>query len=111
MSAAMIPIFSEYKLPNTMEEWIYALFVGLFGLLGQSLLAIALKFESAGVVSVTRSMDIAVAYIIQIVWFDDIPLWTSILGAFVVILAVFTMSLEDAFLAMLEKYFGSTGWC
>ena len=111
MSAAMIPIFSEYKLPKTMEEWIYALFVGLFGLLGQSLLAIALKFESAGVVSVTRSMDIAVAYIIQIVWFDDIPLWTSILGAFVVILAVFTMSLEDAFLAMLEKYFGSTGWC
>ena len=104
MSAAMIPIFSEYKLPKTMEEWIYALFVGLFGLLGQSLLAIALKFESAGVVSVTRSMDIAVAYIIQIVWFDDIPLWTSILGAFVVILAVFTMSLEDAFLAMLEKY-------
>ena len=76
MSAAMIPIFSEYKLPKTMEEWIYALFVGLFGLLGQSLLAIALKFESAGVVSVTRSMDIAVAYIIQIVWFDDIPLWT-----------------------------------
>ena len=42
----------------------------------------------------TRSMDIAVAYIIQIVWFGDIPLWTSILGAFVVILAVFTMSMQ-----------------
>ena len=56
-------------------------------------------------------MDIAVAYIIQIVWFDDIPLWTSILGAFVVILAVFTMSLEDAFLAMLKSIFGTSGWC
>ena len=69
------------------------------------------RFESAGVVSVTRSMDIAVAYIIQIVWFGDIPLWTSILGAFVVILAVFTMSMEDAFLAVLKKTFGSSGWC
>ena len=44
MSAAMIPIFSEYKLPQTTEEWTYALFVGIFGLLGQSLLAVALKY-------------------------------------------------------------------
>ena len=43
MSAAMIPIFSEYKLPKTSEEWAYAIFVGIFGILGQSLLAIALK--------------------------------------------------------------------
>ena len=56
-------------------------------------------------------MDIAVAYIIQIVWFGDIPLWTSILGAFVVILAVFTMSMEDALLALLKRSFGSSGWC
>ena len=70
-----------------------------------------IRFESAGVVSVTRSMDIAVAYIIQIVWFGDIPMWPSILGAFVVILAVFTMSMEDAFLNLLRKTFGSSGWC
>ncbi len=69
------------------------------------------RHESAGVVSVTRSMDIAVAYIIQVVWFGDIPLWTSILGALVVILAVFTMSLEDAFLSFLKNTFGSAGWC
>ena len=56
-------------------------------------------------------MDIAVAYIIQVVWFGDIPLWTSILGALVVIMAVFTMSLEDAFLTFLKSIFGSSGWC
>ncbi len=43
MSAAMVPIFSDYKLPKTSEEWAYAVLVGVFGLLGQSLLAIALK--------------------------------------------------------------------
>ena len=56
-------------------------------------------------------MDIAVAYIIQITWFGDIPLWTSILGAFVVIIAVFTMAMETAFLHMLETTFGTQCWC
>ena len=69
------------------------------------------RFESAGVVSVTRSMDIAVAYIIQIVWFGDIPLWTSILGAFVVILSVFTMAMEEAVFNVLRETFGTIGWC
>ena len=43
MSAAVVPVFSEYKLPKTNEEWAYAVLVGVFGLLGQSLLAVALK--------------------------------------------------------------------
>ena len=56
-------------------------------------------------------MDIAVAYVIQIVWFGDIPLWTSILGAFVVILSVFTMAMEEAFLNILRSKCGGVGWC
>jgi hypothetical protein len=56
-------------------------------------------------------MDIAVAYVIQIVWFGDIPLWTSILGAFVVIIAVFTMAMEEAVSNLLKNAFGSSGWC
>ena len=69
------------------------------------------RYETAGVVSVTRSMDIAVAYIIQITWFGDIPLWTSILGAFVVVMAVFAMAMEDAVLTLMKQTFGTTGWC
>ena len=61
--------------------------------------------------SVTRSMDIAVAYLIQVVWFGDIPLWTSVLGAAVVVSAVFSMAAEDAVLAFAEKRFGTSGWC
>ncbi len=61
--------------------------------------------------SVTRSMDIAVAYVIQITWFGDLPLWTSVLGAFVVILAVFAMAMEDAVLVLLENACDTYGWC
>jgi hypothetical protein len=39
------------------------------------------------------------------------PLWTSILGAFVVVVAVFVMAMEEAFLNKLKKTFGSQGWC
>ena len=69
------------------------------------------RYESAGVVSVTRSMDIAVAYVIQITWFGDIPVWTSILGAFVVILAVFTMAMEEGVLTLMRHNCGGIGWC
>ena len=44
MSAILVPLISTYKLPRTSEEWAYAFLVGIFGLLGQSLLALALKF-------------------------------------------------------------------
>jgi len=53
------------RLPATRQEWIYSLLVGVFGLGGQCLLAVALQYETAGVVSVTRSLDIVAAYIIQ----------------------------------------------
>eukprot|EP00095_Tigriopus_kingsejongensis_P009182 snap_masked-scaffold145_size311916-processed-gene-2.8 protein:Tk09182 transcript:snap_masked-scaffold145_size311916-processed-gene-2.8-mRNA-1 annotation:"transmembrane protein " len=111
VSSIVVATTAEFTLPETSEEWAYAVLVGVFGFLGQSLLAVALRYESAGVVSVTRSMDIAVAYIIQISYFGDIPIWTSILGAFIVILSVFVMAMEEGVLILLQKHCGASGWC
>ena len=36
-------IGSRFLLPGSLEEWVYAVLVGIFGILGQSLLALALK--------------------------------------------------------------------
>jgi hypothetical protein len=49
--------------------------------------------------------------ILQITWFGDMPLWTSILGAFVVVVAVFVMAFEESFLNLLKRTCGSQGWC
>jgi len=35
---------AEFLLPGTLEEWVYALLVGIFGILGQALLAMALRY-------------------------------------------------------------------
>lgn len=44
MSAAVVGCVAEFKLPRDTEEWVYAVMVGVFGLFGQSLLAVALRY-------------------------------------------------------------------
>jgi len=101
----------EFKIPNIPNAWIYVSLVGVFGMLGQCLLATALRYQTAGVVSVIRSLDIVAAYIIQVVWFGEIPMWTSVLGALLVVSSVVTMTLEEYVLKKVRSKFGSTGWC
>ena len=44
VNAFMVPLFSNYKLPTTNEEWVCTFLVGVFRFLGQSLLAMALRY-------------------------------------------------------------------
>ncbi len=43
LSAVAVAATSHFRLPVTTEEWIYSVSVGVFGFLGQSLLAVALR--------------------------------------------------------------------
>ena len=61
--------------------------------------------------TLTNMTHIHKFYCLQITWFGDMPLWTSILGAFIVVVAVFVMAFEEAFLNFLKKTCGSQGWC
>lgn len=56
-------------------QWVLVLFVGIFGLSGQILVAIALTYEGAGRVAVTRSMDIVLAYVLQVCASDKCKKW------------------------------------
>jgi len=47
-------------------HWGLAILVGVTGLLGQVLLAHALSMEGAGKVAVTRSLDIVLAFVLQV---------------------------------------------
>lgn len=47
-------------------QWVLIVLVAVFGLSGQILVAIALAHEGAGRVAVTRSMDIVLAYVLQV---------------------------------------------
>ncbi|XP_003702680.2 solute carrier family 35 member G1 isoform X2 [Megachile rotundata] len=82
------------KLPVDWITWSKILLVAVTGLSGQILVTNALKIEGAGKVSVTRSLDIILAYIVQVYFFGDRPTSTSIVGALLVIAAVVCMGFE-----------------
>nr|CAD7200467.1 unnamed protein product [Timema douglasi] len=55
----------------------------------------ALSMEGAGRVAVTRSLDIILAFLLQVFIFGEIPDWLSVLGAFFVLVCVIGMGLEE----------------
>lgn len=79
-------IFYDYKprLPNTAKE-ISLLFVsGMVGVISQPLLTVALKIEEAGLVSLARTVDVAMAFFFQIFFLGESVHWTSLLGAIII---------------------------
>lgn len=80
--------------PSDWFTWEMIMMVVVTGLVGQVLVAKALKIEGAGKVSMTRSLDLVLAYIIQIYFFEDIPSNTSILGAVLIFISVICMAFE-----------------
>ncbi|ODM99921.1 Solute carrier family 35 member G1 [Orchesella cincta] len=81
---------------QTATQWVLIVLVAVFGLSGQILVAIALAHEGAGRVAVTRSMDIVLI-------FNEVPDWKSIMGAFMVMICVIGMGIEDVVHRLLHK--------
>ncbi|XP_034950128.1 solute carrier family 35 member G1 [Chelonus insularis] len=80
--------------PRDWITWGLIFLVAVTGLSGQVLVTKALKIEGAGKVSVTRSLDIILAYIIQVYFFGDVPNSTSIIGALLILGSIITMGFE-----------------
>jgi drug/metabolite transporter (DMT)-like permease len=81
--------------PRVLYEWGLAVLVSMLGLSGQVLVAKALGKEGAGRVAVTRSLDIVLAFLLQVFVFAEVPDLLSISGALLVLLSVLAMGLEE----------------
>ncbi|KAI1286146.1 Solute carrier family 35 member G1 [Halotydeus destructor] len=79
-----------FKWPSeiTLLEWLYLVTNGVTGALGQLCLTFGLKLEEAGIVSLTRSTNIVMAYFIQVLILNEPSHWTSLLGAVIVMSGV-----------------------
>ncbi|KYM93457.1 PREDICTED: solute carrier family 35 member G1-like [Cyphomyrmex costatus] len=92
----------KFRLPHDWFTWGQILLVALTGLTGQVLVTKALKIEGAGKVSVTRSLDIILAYLIQVYIFDEKPTSTSLTGAILIISSVVCMGFEKEIYAVCD---------
>ncbi|XP_023221416.1 solute carrier family 35 member G1-like [Centruroides vittatus] len=96
-------VIGKFTLPKCgWEQWLIVA-LGIFSFLGQTCLTLALKSEQAGPVSVVRAAaDIVLAFIWQIVFFDEVPDKYSISGALLVSSCVLLISLRKWILSLPE---------
>ena len=71
----------------------------LMSVLEQYFLTIALKYEDATTISVTRSFNIVLAFIWEVVIFDEIITWTSLVGAVLVAACILLLAFNKSFLS------------
>lgn len=74
--------------PNDLRSWAWLVAIGFCGIGDQLFMTLAFKYESAGIVSVSRTLTIVLAFIWDTLLLDVIVHWTSILGSLLVITAV-----------------------
>merc|ERR1712037_1066001 len=76
-------------------EWILTILIGILGLVQQYCLVWAVQLESPARVTVVRSLQIILAYAVQVVMFGQVPLLTDILGALLVLAITFEKQITE----------------
>ncbi len=66
-------LVGELKLPETGTDWVYAVILAGVAMLNQLAMNLALQYEQASPVAVTRTMDFIFAFILQFVILGVIP--------------------------------------
>ncbi|XP_040848375.1 solute carrier family 35 member G1 isoform X1 [Ochotona curzoniae] len=84
-SVIVLFVIGGWSLPPCGIDRLFLILIGLFGLGGQIFLTKAVQIEKAGHVAIMRTMDVVFAFIFQIIFFNDMPSWWTVGGAFCVV--------------------------
>ncbi|XP_008268443.2 solute carrier family 35 member G1 isoform X1 [Oryctolagus cuniculus] len=84
-STIVLFVIGGWSLPDCGLDRLFLILIGLFGLGGQVFLTKAIQIEKAGPVAIMRTMDVVFAFIFQIIFFNDVPSWWTVGGAFCVV--------------------------
>ncbi|CAL8125743.1 unnamed protein product [Orchesella dallaii] len=63
----------ELRMPESGTDWGLAIALAAIALINQVAMNLALQFEQAGPVSVTRTMDFIFAFMLQFIWMGIVP--------------------------------------
>lgn len=85
--------------PEGVKDYAIIMAISVLGLLGQFFFTLALKIEQAGIISLTRTIDIVMAFVLQAIFLNETTDWTSILGAILVCLCVVAVGVKKLFKA------------
>ncbi|KAJ2875373.1 hypothetical protein GGH93_001654 [Coemansia aciculifera] len=93
-SAVMMFLVQVPRMPKTGSEWALMLAVGVFAFIGQVLLNRGLQLAPTGPATLMRNLDVVFAFVLGVTLFDEIPDWSGVLGALVIITCTVAMGLH-----------------
>lgn len=76
------------QIPKSYLEWSLLVANGILSWLGQCVLQWSFAYEDAGVLSIVRTGDVAVCFLLSALFLDDDIYWTSIVGSLILGLVV-----------------------
>ncbi|XP_062958413.1 solute carrier family 35 member G1 isoform X2 [Cynocephalus volans] len=83
----VLSVLREWSLPYCGLDRLFLILIGLFGLGAQVFLTKAIQIEKLGPIAIMRTMDVVFAFIFQIIFFNDVPTWWTVGGAFCVVVS------------------------
>ena len=102
-SLIAIPLVSSYAIPNDWMDIFYCILVGVFDTTGTMLMMLSLRRLPAGMVSMMRSLEVVLAYLMGIIVFNDSPDAASIIGASAVMISIVLITLEEQIMELLTN--------
>jgi drug/metabolite transporter (DMT)-like permease len=66
-------ITSTLQLPQSAEDWGFAIALALLAFLGQTFFTLALKYEDAGPISLIRTLEVPLTFMWQIIFLAELP--------------------------------------
>lgn len=92
--SVILLILKQFVFPTGLLTWTLLITVGLLGIGDQYFLTIALHYESAGPVSVTRTFNIVLSFLWEALILSEAIEWTSVVGAAIVSSCVLVLALD-----------------
>lgn len=93
-SSIALYFIDQFVWPKDMKTWAWLVGIGFCGIGDQLFMTLAFKYESAGIVSVSRTMTIVLAFIWDTLLLGVVVHWTSILGSILVTFAVVLLGIS-----------------
>lgn len=86
--------FADFTFPVHFNESMYVIGLVATSYFGQMSIILALQFENAGPVSLIRCSDAVIGFVLQFLFLNVIPEWTSVVGGLIVLGGVLVTGLQ-----------------
>lgn len=93
-SALFILHVQEPMMPESLYDWFIHIVIAISAFIGQCLLNSGLQLCAAGPGTLMRNLDVVFAFIFGITILDEIPRWTSVIGALIILSCTVGMGLR-----------------